>query len=474
MYQLNHLEDTIVAISTPLGQGGIGIVRLSGKEAVAICDEIFVSKKGKKLSVGQNFFQQYGWVICRNSAVAKQSEQGFETIDEALACVMRGPRSYTKEDVVEISCHGGTVVLRAIVMMAVDLGARLAEPGEFTKRAFLNGRIDLAQAEAVLDIIQSKTDRSLRMSLNQLKGELSRELSLIREGLMNFYTELEAVVNFPEDDIDAVGWQRLGEKIQSVRAKVDALLQTSGQGKILKEGIKVVICGKPNVGKSSLLNLLLKVPRAIVTEIAGTTRDTIEESMQIKGIPLQLIDTAGILEPRDRVEEEAIKRSRESVFQADLILFVVDGSRAFSSDDEKLLLDVVNRNLLIIINKADLPQKVFLKDIQRHAGDKRIIEISVAEKKGIEALEDAIVDQIGFIPTNLSEGVIVNNVRHIQALKECLSAIDRAESILRKKVSFEFVSEEIKLAVNFLDSITGRNIDSDLLDKIFSEFCIGK
>src|SRR3989338_1891946 len=317
MYQLKSLEDTIVAIATAVGSGGIGIVRLSGRQAVGIADQLFISRKNKKPAEFANYTAHYGWIVKNLRAGAYISELQEEIVDEVLLTVMRTPKSYTKEDVVEISCHGGMVSLRSILMMATELGARLAEPGEFTKRAFLNGRLDLTQAEAVLDIIQAKASAFLRVSHHQLKGELTKTLEDIREHVMTVYTQLEAIMNFPEDDIDSPAKPEILKRISEAEGQVERLLLSSEQGRILKEGIKIVICGRPNVGKSLLLNVLLKQPRAIVSDIAGTTRDTIEETAQIKGIPFQLIDTAGILEPRDFIEQEAVKRSRLSMDSAD-------------------------------------------------------------------------------------------------------------------------------------------------------------
>lgn len=489
MYQLNSLEDTIVAIATPPGQGGIGIVRLSGKNTLAICDQIFVSKNKKKPAEFKSFTVHYGWIVnvrkhqnanegpfassVKNSD-AKGPGEDFETIDEALLTLMRAPKSYTTEDVAEISCHGGLVVLQTILQLILDCGARLAEPGEFTKRAFLNGRIDLTQAEAVLDIIEAKTERFLRMSLHQLKGELSLELEEIREHLLRIYVEMEAIVNFPEDEIDASTRLKLIQEIQSVKTKVDTLLASGEQGRILKDGIRIVICGKPNVGKSSLLNVLLKIPRAIVTDVAGTTRDTIEETAQIKGIPFQLIDTAGILEPRDLIEEEAVRRSRLYINSADLILLVMDAGSAISSQDQLLMRNISDKNVLVVVNKCDLEEKISEKEIQRQLRDKKIVKVSALKRMAIEDLENAIVENVCQGQPMDTQTTLISNVRHIQALKDACATLARAQGMTQDGLSFEFVSEEIKLAVNFLDNITGRNIDNDLLDTIFSEFCIGK
>ncbi|OGW95884.1 MAG: hypothetical protein A2Z81_05970 [Omnitrophica WOR_2 bacterium GWA2_45_18] len=488
MSSLGHGEDTIAAIATSAGSGGIGIVRLSGSNALAIADQMFLTKNKKKPSAFKNYTAHYGWMVKRKqklldlppqliSGLYDSSERDgdeYEIIDEALLTVMRAPRSYTREDVVEMSCHGGMVSLKATLICALDLGARLAEAGEFTKRAFLNGRIDLAQAEAVLDIIQSRTEAFLKVSTHQLKGELSVELEAIREILMRAYVQIEAVINFPDDDMEDQRMEGLCEPIQSSRQRIDDLLASSEHGRILKEGIKIVICGRSNVGKSSLLNILLKIPRAIVSPVAGTTRDTIEEMAQIRGVPFQLVDTAGLLDPRDHIEEEAIRRSRMHIKGADLLLFVLDASEALTREDEGLLDDLKDQEGLIILNKCDLPMKIDEGRIISAAGRKKILKISVIQKTGIEGLETAIVEHVWHGKTVDPHGILVSNLRHIHALKDCRGVLKRAQEILADGLSLEFVSEEIKRAVNSLDSITGRHISADLLDQIFSRFCVGK
>lgn len=464
MVQLNGLDDTIVAISTATGQGAIGIVRLSGKESLIIADQIFRAKSGKKVKDLKTFTVHYGWVQYPEGTV----------IDEVLLTVMRAPKSYTKEDMVEISCHGGMVSLKAIVDLICLYGIRLAEPGEFTKRAFLNGRIDLTQAEAVLDIIQSKTENFLRVSTNQLKGELSTELERNREKLMNVYVEIEAIVNFPEDEINARTKENITKNVVEVKSRVEKLLQTSDQGRILKDGIKIVICGRPNVGKSSLLNVLLKTERAIVSNIAGTTRDTIEETAQIRGIPFQLIDTAGILNPRDIIEEEAIKRSQMNIESADLVLLMLDRSTKLTDEDERLMIQLKNRQAIIILNKTDLPPAIDEKEFVQRFSHQKIVSISAARQKGIEELEKAMVDAVMRGEVVDTQTVLVSNIRHIQSLKKCLDYLQKVEKGFKEDISFEFISEEIKSAVNCLDAITGKNIDTDLIDNIFSKFCIGK
>lgn len=465
MRSIETLDDTIAAISTASGPAGIGIVRMSGPQAVTIAKKIFRSKKNSDVMSFRNHTAHYGWVISSDDDV----------IDEVLLVVMRAPHSYTKEDVVEISCHGGTVSLRAILSRLVDLGARMAEPGEFTKRAFLNGRIDLAQAEAVLDIIQSKTDAFLKVSTRQLKGELSTELESIRQRLMELYTELEAVLNFPEDDINAGERQKISASIGAEAARIDALLKTSDQGRVLRDGIKIVLCGKPNVGKSSLLNTLLRQPRAIVSPIEGTTRDTIEETANIRGIPFQLIDTAGILEPRDTIEEEAIKRSRMYIDSADLVILMIDGSSVLSPADISLMETVAGQNALVVLNKCDLTLQADEALIRAKFSPERIKKISALTKDGINSLEDMIVQIAWQGHSADTHGVLVTNLRHITSLKECVSALNKSSTLMTTRApALEMISEEIRIGINCLDRITGRDIDGDLLDSIFDRFCIGK
>ena len=457
-------EDTIAAISTAVGVGGIGIIRLSGPQALAIADQMFATKDRKIPSTFKSFTVHYGWV----------KDAKGEVIDEALLTVMRAPKSYTKEDVVEISCHGGMVSLRNILATATDFGARLAEPGEFTKRAFLNGRIDLTQAEAVLDIIQAKTSAFLRVSNHQLKGDLTRQLENIREQIMAVYLQLEAIVNFPEDDIDAKGKQDIAQRIAEAKSRIDQLLASGEQGRLLKDGIKIVICGRPNVGKSSLLNVLLKQPRAIVSPISGTTRDTIEETAQIRGIPFQLVDTAGILEPRDMIEEEAIKRSRLFIQGADLALLVVDMSSRLCAEDKDIMKGLTDQNAIILLNKCDLPGKIDEGAIAKVFPDKKILRVSALQRIGIESLEEAIVTQVSHGASLDTHGILISNLRHLNSLKAAAAALERSEQGLQQELSLEFISEELKIAINELDRITGRDVDADLLDQIFSQFCIGK
>ncbi len=465
-----HLDDTIAAISTPSGHGGIGIVRISGKEALAIADRIFIGKKGGTPSQFKSFTVHLGNIV----DPPEVGPHAPEIIDEVLLTVMRGPHSYTTEDIVEISSHGGSVSLRTILNLALRFNARLAEPGEFTKRAFLNGRIDLVQAEAVLDIIQSKTDAFLKVSTHQLKGELSTELDHIRSGLMAVYTEIEALVNFPEDELSAASLDAIRDNIAGQARNVTELLASSEHGKILREGIKIVIAGRPNVGKSSLLNALLKQPRAIVSEIAGTTRDTIEENAQIQGIPYQLIDTAGILEPRDVIEEQAVERSHRYIQAADLVLFLFDINQSIAKDDLVLTEQFARQNLIVILNKSDLDHNIDKEKVQALFPGKKILEISTLHKDSVPVLEQEIFANIWHETTMDTHGVLVSNLRHIESLRKCGQALERAGKIFAEGLSLEFISEEIKEAVRHLDYITGRDLDEDLLETIFSRFCIGK
>jgi tRNA modification GTPase len=494
MDPLYKFDDTIAAIATPPGQGGIGIVRLSGPQAVAIADELFRMKSGALPSECASHTLHFGHVVQKSAGPAASVLEGrdFDIIDEALVVVMRGPRSYTGEDVVELNCHGGAVILETVLRLVLEQGARLAEPGEFTKRAFLKGRMDLTQAEAVLDIIRSKTEAFVKVSANQLKGDLTVALGLIREELMDVYAQLEAAVNFPEDDIKQPGRfsgadgtpgsrsrpspSPAGPRVATEQAltKVRELIATSKQGRILKDGIKTVICGKPNVGKSSLLNRLLRHPRAIVSPFEGTTRDTIEEPVSIRGIPFHLVDTAGILHPRSPIEEEAVRRSRLCIESADLIIFMLDGSQELTAGDEELLPAFKDKNVLIVVNKCDLPLKMSESRVKQLLPDRAIVRVSALTEDGMPLLKDRMLQAAMPDEAQYSRNIMISNARHIEALRQAERFLLEACDHLHSGLSWEFVSEDIKAAVRSLDQITGRDIDADLLDKIFSEFCIGK
>ena len=495
------LNDTIAAISTPLGQGGIGIIRLSGKDALSIADKIFVSKDRNKRSTYKTYSVHYGWIV--NSRKPNKKDRRQDIIDEVLLTVMRAPRSYTKEDIVEISCHSGIVVLREILDLVLSSGARLAEKGEFTKRAFLNGRIDLSRAEAVLDIINAKTGLALESGIKQLKGELSDEVSRLRIKLLDALVLLEANIDFPEEEIEnavqqkmeplthsakggmpkrpilirtpkgAVLWPRgINKIINEVLARVEVLLSSAKHGKVLREGVSAVILGKANAGKSSLLNALLKEERAIVTPIAGTTRDAIEEILDLKGIPLKITDTAGIIEPRDLIEREALARTQRYFEKANLVLLVFDSSLGLNKEDRQLIEKAKHRTAIAVLNKSDLKQRIDEAKISKHIPC--IVKISCLRQKGLKELEAKIIQAVWEGKLGVSDEVIVTNARHIQALKNGQRALERAKGSLEKDLSIEFIAEDLKICRNHLSEIAGETMEEDILEKIFSEFCIGK
>jgi len=473
MFKLNF-DDTITAISTPLGQGGIGIVRLSGKDALPIANKIFVSKDKKKPSKFKSYTVHYGWIkddYMKSSSKKKQSS----VIDEVILTVMRSPKTYTREDVVEINCHSGMVPLRRILEAVVKNGARLAEPGEFTRRAFINGRIDLIQAEAVLDIIQSKTEASFKLGINQLKGDLSDRIEHMRNETLEMLTHVEADINFPdEEDVSSLPKARLIGQLKKVKSQLNDILCFSQEGKILREGISVVICGKPNVGKSSLLNAIIRKEKAIVTAVAGTTRDSVEDEVSLSGIPVRLIDTAGIEVPENIVEEAALLKSRQNINEADVVIMLFDASMPISKKDKNLISEIKDKNIIYAVNKIDLPEKINIDKLKKICGVKKIIRISALKKQGLNLLEKAVVKSIMSSTAINSEQIIISNVRHITLLKSIKEHIDCAISSLDKALPIEFVAEELKVSLDFFDRLIGNSAREDLLDKIFSEFCICK
>ena len=458
---IDNLDDTIAAISTASGEGAVGIVRLSGHKALAVADNVFIGKDGAKPSGFKTYTMHYGKIV-----------YGGQILDEVILSVMRSPHSYTREDVVEINCHGGVVALRKVLEAVLESGCRLACPGEFTRRAFLNGRIDLAQAEAVIDIIRAKTDSSLKISLEQLKGALSKEVTRIRRELLDILVILEANIDFPEEDIQKQDLARLAKNLDAVKLQLSKLLDSAKAGRILRDGIHVVICGKPNVGKSSLLNALLKKERSIVTSLAGTTRDSIEELIDIKGIPVRIVDTAGILKPRNIVEKKSVALARTHVRSADLVVILFDASRKLEEGDRKLIKEVKNKNTIAVINKIDLKAKLKKEEISKVFN--RVVELSAKKGRNIDLLEDALCAFVyqGKLPG--PEFMLVNNLRHISALKETQKLLNRAAYSLADKLPLEFVTQDLKDAGIHLDRIIGKDLSEDLLERIFSDFCIGK
>lgn len=478
------ISDTIAAIATPVGESGIGIIRISGKEALPIADKIFLSKDGDKPSEFKTYTTHYGWIVNGHQSPVTShqlnnpgkrpatGDRKAEIIDEVILTVMRAPKSYTKEDIVEINCHGGIVAMRRILDLVLENGCRLAEPGEFTKRAFLNGRIDLAQAEAVLDIIRAKTDSSLKMSAEQLRGLLSQRINKFRRTLLDILARLEANINFPEEEIDAANLKVVSKEFLKINNELKDILSTANTGRALREGIHTVICGRPNVGKSSLLNALLKQERSIVTSIAGTTRDTIEETIDIKGIPIKIVDTAGIIEPKDLVEKKALERTKRQMDLADLIILIFDASKKLSPDDLILIKKIKKRRALAVINKIDLRQKIEKEKIAKAFG--HLLEISAKKLQNIGLLEEKIADLVYNGKIRNRESFSVSNLRHITALRHAQKHIAEAAQSLDNKLSLEFIAEDLKEALSSLDEILGRRFSEDLLDKIFNEFCIGK
>ncbi|MCM8763544.1 MAG: tRNA uridine-5-carboxymethylaminomethyl(34) synthesis GTPase MnmE [Candidatus Omnitrophica bacterium] len=479
MYRYN-LEDTIAAISTPLGESGIGIVRISGKRALEIADSIFLSKNGSKPSKYRSFTLHYGHIV-KNTRYAirytkpKIQDSKFKKniIDEVLLTVMRAPRTYTREDIVEINCHGGIVPLKKILELVLKRGARLAQPGEFTLRAFLKGRIDLAQAEAVLDIIKAKTEKSLEIACQQLEGKFSDKIRALKDKILNIYAEIEASIDFPEEDLDLHSRIFLLTKLKKVKGDIVDLLKDADKGIIFREGISVVICGKPNVGKSSLMNLLLKRKRCLVSPFPGTTRDIIEEWVNIEGIPLRLIDTAGITETNNVVDEEAIKISQDCFRIAELVLFMLDGSRKITKEDKAVFQMIRDNPKIILINKIDLPQKFNLADVRKVFPGK-IIKISCVSGEGLDKLYEEIKDSVLEGEVVKPEGYLVTNLRHKEAILKAKDFLERACRGLEQGISPELVALDLKdVLVNF-QIVLGETFSSDVLEKIFSQFCIGK
>ncbi len=492
-------DDTIAAISTPLGHSGIGIVKISGKDAIKIADKIFLSPKNKTLKQIPSHRIIYGHIINpvrKQDSLSNGVNSNKEIIDEALISVMRSPHTYTKEDVVEINCHGGPVPLRRILELVLKNGARLAEPGEFTKRAFLNGRIDLAQAEAVLDVINAMTEQSQKTAVEQLRGGLSKKIEAIKEKLIELTAFVEAYIDFPEEDIEPMSLTGMKERALKIQQSLRELIESSHYGMILREGLKTAIIGRPNVGKSSLLNALLEQDRAIVTEVPGTTRDVIEDYLNIQGLPVKIMDTAGIREVEDIAEKEGVKRSLFAMKDADLALIVLDGSEDLHNTDRELIEKSNPQNTILVINKIDLPQKIKLKTIEmKHSkvrtkayenkipthpplmkggrGDFQTVKISALKGTGLDELKDKILEAVLHGKPANGSG-IVTNIRHVHALERALKSINSFIKEIDKKTSPEFLSVELRESLDAIGEIIGITTPENILNRIFSNFCIGK
>lgn len=460
------LEDTIAAIATPLGEGGIGIVRISGSEARNIAQKIFKPKYNVNWSKGPGFRMVYGHIV---------NPKTNELLDEVILSLMIKPKSFTGEDVVEINCHGGIIPLRKILELVLNYGARLAEPGEFSKRAFLNGRLDLAQAESIIDIIRSKTDIGLKISMSQLQGKLSALINNIQQDVLGILALIEANIDFPEDDIDEASINHILEQCINIKKELEKLITGADNGRIYRDGVQTVIVGRPNVGKSSLLNALLKENRAIVTDIPGTTRDIIEEIINVGGIPLKIIDTAGLRKTDDVVEKIGVERSKESIDKADLILFMVDAADGFKREDLEILNLIKNHKVIAIINKIDITENSSIsEELNRHLKNIPQVQISALHHTGIDKLEKLITELVLGGQVSVNDQVLVTNIRHKQALEKANRHIEEVLKGINNQVPLDLVSIDVKGAWEALGEINGTAVGEDLVDRIFKDFCIGK
>lgn len=457
-----NLNDTIAAISTAIGEAGIAIVRMSGDDSVNIIDKIFVSASGKKMEEAENRKFLYGHIV-----------DGDKLIDEVLVVKMKGPHSYTAEDIIEVHCHGSVVSVKRILSLILSKGARLAEKGEFTKRGFLNGRIDLTQAEAVIDMIKAKTDISFDMGLNQLSGALSEVLNKLKDELVSMQALIVANIDFPDEDIEDAAYHDLMERSGKILEKMDNLLDNSKNSRLLRDGINTVILGKPNVGKSSLLNGLLKYDRAIVTDIAGTTRDIIEDYINLDGVLLKITDTAGIRETDDEVEKIGVNIAREKLKEADLVIAIFDISRDFDKDDEEILKLIKGKKHITILNKDDLEQKISDEEIEKYFKDD-YLRLSVMENESVKKIENLIIDLFFDGELQISSDSILSNIRHINALKEAKKALLEVNESLKERVFLDLIEVDLENVIGHISEITGTITTEDILDRVFSDFCIGK
>ena len=454
---------TIASISTAPGIGGIGIIRMSGKKSFEILEKIFKPKKQEKIEDIKGYTIKYGHIV-----------EEDKIIDEVLVSYFKAPKSYTAEDMCEINSHGGNLIVKKILELCLKNGAELAEPGEFTKRAFLNGRIDLAQAESVVDVINAKSEKEVKASIKQLEGELSKEIQKIKQEILDVLVNIEVSIDYPEYDVEEVQNKEILEMLESVENKLKKLEKTFDSGKILKNGIKTAIIGKPNAGKSSLLNAILKEDRAIVTEYEGTTRDTIEEFVTINGIPLKLIDTAGIREASDEVEKIGIQKAKEIAKEADLVIAIFDISKKLSKEDEEILKIVKNKKSIILLNKIDLKQAISEKDPKFLESSKNIIKISALNKKGIEEIYNKISEMFSLNEINMDNDIVITNVRHKNLISKAIKNVLKTKETMKKDMPIDILAIYIKDILEDLGSITGEIITEDIINEIFSKFCLGK
>lgn len=457
-------SDTIAAISTKPGEAAIGIVKISGEKSIEIADRIFKSEKNRKISDMKTYNMVYGSIIDNKENV----------VDAVIVTLMKKPKSYTREDVVEINCHGGLIATEKVLELCMENGARIAEPGEFTKRAFLNGRIDLSQAEAVMEIVKSKTEESLKIAARNIKGETRNEIEKLRKIIMDVMVELEASIDFIEEDLEITPYGELEKNVNSICGNIETLIKDEEKGEIIKNGVKIAIVGKTNVGKSSLLNILSKKEKAIVTALPGTTRDAVEEVLYLEGIPLLLVDTAGIRKAKNMIEKIGVKKSLGHISEAEIVILVLDGNRKVENEDKEIMEKIKEKETIACINKIDLEQKIERNIINKRLGRRKIIEISALVGTGINKLEKEIKRTVlGDINYNIENKIIVN-ARHKKILKEVKKILEDSKKAMKDKMSEEFPSSDLKNAYDLLGEIVGEKTGEELLNKIFSKFCIGK
>ena len=456
---------TIVAISTAPGIGGIGIIRMSGENSFSILDKIFRQKKPQKIEDIKGYTIKYGKII---------DPKNKQIIDEVLVSYFKKPNSYTTEDMCEINSHGGVIVMQKILEICLENGAQMAEAGEFTKRAFLNGRIDLSQAESIIDIINSKTEKEAKASIHQLNGFLSNKINDIKKDILDVMVDIEASIDYPEYDIEEVSYQKIEDTLYKVKGKLEELERTFYNGKIIKEGLKVAIIGKPNAGKSSLLNAILREERAIVTEYEGTTRDTIEEFMNIDGIPLKLIDTAGIRNAKDEVEKIGIEKAKEIAKEADLIIAIFDATKELDNEDKKIIEEFEKKKAIIVLNKIDLISQADKIEKELEYLNKPIVKISALKREGIEKLNQTISELFKINDIQVDNETIVTNTRHKEMIRKAKEYNNEALQTLKAKMPLDVITVYIKEILEALGNITGENVSENIINEIFAKFCLGK
>ncbi|MGZ3567982.1 MAG: tRNA uridine-5-carboxymethylaminomethyl(34) synthesis GTPase MnmE [Thermodesulfobacteriota bacterium] len=457
-------EETIAAISTPFGESGIGIVRISGPSAQSIASKLFKPKRGQSYFISHHF--HYGEIV---------DNQSGKVVDEVLIVLMKSPKTYTREDIVEIHCHGGYFVLQKILELVVREGARMAQPGEFTKRAFLNGRIDLTQAEAVIDLIKARTEASLEIANQQLRGWLHKGLTEIKARLIEHLALIEAHIDFPEEEIEPIAHEDLKRDLRSMVQQLEEWISSYEEGKIFRDGISCAIAGKTNVGKSSLLNALLKEERAIVTPIPGTTRDVIEEVLNIHGIPVRLMDTAGLRKSEDLIEHEGVRRAKERVADSDFVLLMLDGSREFDDADREIFEETEAKKRAVVINKNDLPPRISLEKVKKRLKDEPVISISALKDKGIEDLKKTIFNSLLHRDVRATpDHLVLANIRHKTILSHLRDDLSNALKGLSEGISLEFIAFDFRSALGALGELVGETVTEEVLNRIFEQFCIGK